>query len=86
MTEAEWLESSDIEQMLQCLVERRFPDAKPCDWKRGEWKKRLFVRAYLSLSISLDRDVNFLSCSCCFTRNNALSTSDALCQWRAEYL
>jgi hypothetical protein len=48
MTEKEWRESTDIEQMLECLVEQQFPDAEPCDWKRGERKKRLFVRACLN--------------------------------------
>jgi hypothetical protein len=48
MTEKGWKESTDIEQMIECLVERRFPEAEPCDWKRGERKKRLFVRACLN--------------------------------------
>lgn len=48
MTDKEWTASTDIEQMIGCLVERRFPDAEPCDWKQGERKKRLFVRACLN--------------------------------------
>jgi hypothetical protein len=47
MTEQQWQKSRDIERMLECLVKRRFPDAEPCNWKRGERKKRLFVRACL---------------------------------------
>jgi hypothetical protein len=48
MTEQEWKECTDIEKMLACLVERRFPDAEPSDWKQGERKKRLFLRACLN--------------------------------------
>lgn len=48
MTDKEWKKSTNIEQMLECLVDRQFPDAEPCNWKRGERKKRLFVRACLT--------------------------------------
>src|SRR5437588_837008 len=43
MTEQEWMQATDIEQMVVYLVDRLFPDAEPCNWKRGERKKRLFV-------------------------------------------
>jgi hypothetical protein len=48
MIKDEWLVCSDIEQMLACLVEMKYPDAEPCNWKQGERKKRLFVYACLS--------------------------------------
>src|SRR5260370_35699951 len=34
--------------MLECLVKMKYPDAEPCNWKRGERKKRLFLCASLS--------------------------------------
>jgi hypothetical protein len=43
MTEQEWTLETDIEQMVACLVDRLFLDAEPCNWKRGERKKRLFI-------------------------------------------
>jgi len=45
MTEAEWLKCEDIEEMLECLVALQFPDAEPCNWGKGERKKRLFIAA-----------------------------------------
>jgi hypothetical protein len=47
VTEQDWIESENIEQMLECLVSERFPDAEPCNWGRGERKKCLFVCACL---------------------------------------
>jgi hypothetical protein len=48
VTEQEWKESENIEQMLECVVSEGFPDAEPCNWRRGERKKRLFVCACVS--------------------------------------